>query len=285
MAQPLVRYPADVIVLEETVYTRRNPQRLNCLQAPLVPVPGTSYLQHLTNMLQFFEIIFTSVVSDAIAEAAPFYADEFGATNSATEHIGRTLYALHGWFIILHDLLIARHIQKLRVQRANSKPKWTVINNDNVNTEFGKIVFNAFYVLESCGWSPLLPLASHPRWQRLRAVQAGRNNLLPHLQSYRHLITPGGKSLAEACVFDNTIPQMTPRLCNASQLGSVVRTDSTLESPFAYKGKQIFTRTYQFFNEDGEEIDPADGRVVPHVPRFDFEAPLYVTSDEEESSK
>lgn len=263
--------PKILNVIAVTTYTRRDQPRLNCLQAPLLWNGQKAYTQHKKEMLCFFQLIFMCVVVPRIESAKEFY----GKDKIAHEQAGKELYLLLGFLELLNDMLVARHIEKLRIKTVRSgwpKTLWPCIcGGQEIPTEFGRLFFQNMYPLLKYGWQNPFADAARPFWEAFHNVQAPRTNRKVPNALYKRLVDEHGTSLAEECVKDNTVPQMQQRLCNISNLAAVTRTEQTLESPFNYRGKTIYSVDYEFFDTDGDEIDPYDGKKKPKIVRFDYD--------------
>lgn len=260
-------HPATITTINTVSYERRNLPRLNCLQAPLVLLPGMSYTRHKADMFIFFELIFHVLL-------APF-------DNCSPKKIAEELFMWLGFFSFLNKELVAKHLEMLRIMKNDAFHPvyfYTCVQYD-IPTSFGKAFFAKMYPLTKVGWQNKIAKECKLPWMRFRNCQGGRHAPQQH-QTYRQLVDEEGKSLAEHTALDNTVPVMTIRTANTANLAKVLQSDVSLESPFAYQGRTIFTRSWNFYNDAGQEIDPENGKII-EVPKFDFENPIWLSDDDQ----
>lgn len=238
--------------VEQTVYMDRNEQRLNCLQAPLVWTPGapTPYEVHKKNIFVFFELIFYTLFGDAEDQHFSILAEKY--------------FMLLGWLQLLNRNLVARYVTLMRIKK-DYKTFWTCTHYD-IPTTFGRIFFKKMYPPTSAGWRPRFAEHAIRFWRSYQTCQGIR--IVAPNAIYRRLTNETGTSLAEVCATDVSVPIMKIRHQNA--LAYVIQTDATFTSPFAFRGQQTFTRSWEFYDEDGQELEPTDGTVIEKPPRFDF---------------
>lgn len=263
--------PKITNVIAVTTFTRRDHPRLNCLQQPLMWNGQTPYQQHFAKIMIFFELIFMSLIADPMDAYTAYYGKE----KIAARVLGEQLYLLLGWLSVLNDLLVARYLETIRIKPSGKKAIWPCIGGkEDIDTQFGRLFYRYMYIATRLGDNKVFVDSARHKWDKFNAVQGGRRNLPPQFRLYRQLVDENGKSLAELCVEDSTIPQMTLRACTIGNLHAVQQTEQTIESPFNYRNKVIYSQDFEFYNADGDEIDPHDGTKKPPVPRFDFDDTL-----------